>query len=129
MDGPWTTLASGLADTGSWDWTLPLVASDSAMVRVSAWDPSQSMGSDVSDSLFRVRDPNVGVGDARGRVFALAVPAPNPARDGTRLRFSLATAGHARLEVLEGLKEGERVVLDPGDLQGGARLTVIEGAR
>jgi hypothetical protein len=125
--GPWETLVSGIADTGSWDWTLPMVTSDSALIRVSAWDPSLGTASATSDSVFHVRDPNVGVGDARGHVLALAAPAPNPARDGTRLRFSLPAAGHARIEVLD--LAGRRVWGAAGGFAAGTHALSWDGTR
>ncbi len=99
--GPWLPVAHGLANSGSCPWTLPNQASDSALVRVTAFDPALNAGSDASDSLFHVVNPNAAVGDGGPAVLALARPQPNPGPGGSLLRFSLPAAGRARLEVLD----------------------------
>ena len=50
----WSTVASGLTDDGSYDWTVPNVDTTDALVRVNATDSSSNTGSDVSDATFEV---------------------------------------------------------------------------
>jgi len=99
--GPWQVVAQGLANTGSYLWTLPGQASDSARVRVTASDAAGNAGRAASDSSFRLVDPTAGVWGAGAAELALARPLPNPSRGTTLLRFALPAAGHARLEVVD----------------------------
>ena len=98
--GPWSTLAHGLANTGSWSWTLPSTASDSAYVRVRAVDHQGNIGTALNTTAFALHVPGVGVGVHAGPL-ALARPWPNPARGATTLGFTLPAEGEARLEVLD----------------------------
>ena len=99
--GPWLPVAHGLANSGSCPWTVPEQASDSALVRVTAYDPGRNAGSAESDSLFRLVDPTAGVWGRGTAVLALARPLPNPSQGTTLLRLSLPAAGHARLEIAD----------------------------
>ena len=99
--GPWQPVAHGLANSGSLPWTVPSQPTDSALVRVTAYDHALNAASARSDSVFRIVDPNAGVGVGGPAVLALARPAPNPGHGTTLLRFSLPQAGHARLEILD----------------------------
>lgn len=98
--GPWSTLAHGLANSGSWSWTLPSAASDSAHVRVRAIDRQGNIGGALNTSAFALRVPGVGV-VAHAGPLALARPWPNPARGHASLGFVLPAEGDARLEVLD----------------------------
>ena len=111
--GPWLPVAHGLANSGSFGWTLPIQASDSALVRVTAYDHAGNTGSARSDSSFHIVDYNVGMWEGGAAVLALARPLPTPSRGTTLLRFSLPQAGSARLEILD---------------LGGRRLWVVEGS-
>ncbi|HVP15072.1 MAG TPA: Ser-Thr-rich GPI-anchored membrane family protein [Terriglobales bacterium] len=99
-DGPWLEVARGLANTGSYEWTLPLSATDSALVRVTAYDAAGNAGVARSDSVFAIVNPNAGVAGS-GAVLALWQPQPNPGPGTTLLRFTLPGAGRVRLEVLD----------------------------
>jgi beta-lactamase superfamily II metal-dependent hydrolase len=102
VGGPWLLVAHGLANTGSYLWTVAGPLSDSALVRVTAYDPAHNSGSAASDSTFRLLDPNAaGVWGSGPALLALARPLPNPSRGATLLRFSLPAAGHARLEIAD----------------------------
>ncbi len=99
--GPWLPVAHGLANSGSFTWTLPAQASDSALVRVTAYDHALNAGSATSDSLFYLVDPTAGVGPGGPAMLALSRPQPNPGQGPTLLRFSLPQAGSPRLEILD----------------------------
>jgi len=99
--GPWLPVEHGIANSGSIPWTVPAQSSDSALVRVTAYDPAGNAGSAVSDSAFRLVDPNAGVGAGGRALLALSRPQPNPSRNTTLLRFSLPAAGRARLEIVD----------------------------
>ena len=99
--GTWFSLAHGAPNTGTLSWVVPMQLSDSAMVRVTAFDPVLHSRSDTSDSLFSVVAPSVGVAAAGPARFVLHRPAPNPSHSPVRLGFSLARAGSAGLAVLD----------------------------
>ncbi len=100
-DGPWIVIAGGLENTGTFDWTLPAAAADSAWVRVLAYDGAGNVGGDVSAGALSIVSSSAGVGDGVPAALALARPMPNPSRGATVLRFSLPQAGHARLEIVD----------------------------
>ena len=101
LGGFWQPVAHGLANSGSYLWTVPDQPTDSALVRITAYDHALNAASAQSDSVFRILDPNAGVGPGVSAVLALSRPQPNPARGTTLLRFSLPMAGRARLEILD----------------------------
>jgi hypothetical protein len=99
-DGPWLPVAHALANTGSFSWLVPGSPTDSALVRVTAFDQAGNSAQATSPERFAIAG-TVGVGDHVPALLALARPMPNPARGTTTLRFSLPSAGIARLEVLD----------------------------
>jgi len=104
--GPWTVAATVAPDTTGYLWTVPGAATDSAVVRVTAYDPALNSTVDLSNALFSIGRP-VGV-DAPGAVsFALLVPNPNPGSGATTLRFRLPSAADATLEIYT--PNGQRV--------------------
>ncbi len=48
------TIASGLSNTGSYDWTVPSDPTTQAQVKVVAWDLAENSGEDASDSDFTI---------------------------------------------------------------------------
>ena len=50
----WDSVVTGLADTGSYTWTVPTINTSSAKVRVTATDDSGNDGSDTSDAAFTI---------------------------------------------------------------------------
>jgi hypothetical protein len=105
--GPWVAVATGIANSGSQSWTLPNTASDSGLVRVTASDAGGNATVAQSAALFHVASS----ADVRLTPVLAALwlkpPVPNPSNGSVGLRFSLARAGRATLEVY-GLR-GERV--------------------
>ena len=47
----WNTLAAGVENTGSWDWAIPMVGTNIALVRVSSSDQTYA---DESDGMFSI---------------------------------------------------------------------------
>jgi len=123
--GPWLPVARGLANSGSFNWILPLEMSDNAWVRVTAYDAALNAGSAVSDSLFQIGEATAGVGGAGPALLALARPQPNPSRSTTLLRFSLPAAGRARLEVVD--ISGRRMGDFEGEFPAGAQTWRWDG--
>ncbi len=105
-EGPWTSIASGLPNSGSYDWTVPASASAQALVRVVAADAAANAAADTSDAAFTLVDPNAGVDDVPA-ALALARPAPNPSTGAALLSFSLPAPGRARIDVIDA--SGRRV--------------------
>jgi len=102
----WTPIASGLANSGTYAWTLPNTPTTLARVRATAHDVNALTGSGTS-GIFTVVDPATAAPGPGALEFAIARPSPNPARSGVRLRFSLPYAGSARLEIAD--VEGRRM--------------------
>jgi len=117
-------VAHGLANTGSYAWTVPDQATDSARVRVTAYDAAGNTGMSLSDSAFQIVNPNAGV-DAGGAVLALGRPQPNPAVGTALLRFTLPGAGRVKLEVLD--LAGRRLWQREAELGPGAHAVRWEG--
>jgi len=124
--GPWLKVAHGLGNSGSYPWTVPAQPSDSALVRVTAYDPALNAGSAASDSLFHLVDPTAGVGSSGPALLALSRPLPNPSGSTTLLRFSLPAAGHARLEVVD--VSGRRLGRLEGEFSAGAQTWRWDGS-
>jgi hypothetical protein len=122
--GPWNTIATGLANSGSYDWTIPADASTQAFVRATASDAAANAASDTSDAAFAIVDPNAGVGDGPA-VLALAPPSPNPGAGAANLSFSLPKPGHARLDVLD--VAGRRVAGTSGEYGPGRHAWTWDG--
>ncbi len=122
--GPWLAVAHGLGNTGSTSWTLPDQVSDSALVRITAFDPALNEASVASDTLFRLIDP-AGVGRGGPAGLMLARPQPNPGRETVALGFTLPAAGAARLEILD--LAGRRVWSTGGSLSAGAHTYRWDG--
>jgi len=59
--GAWQAIASGEDNDGSYDWTLPMLDIDTALVRVTASDLAGNSASDESDAAFTIdsTDPTV----------------------------------------------------------------------
>jgi hypothetical protein len=123
--GPWLAVGHEVANSGSLAWTLPMQSSDSVLVRVTAWDPTGNTGSDASDSLFHVYDPNAAVGDGGPVSLFLAPPLPDPSVGSTRLRFGLPAAGRVRLEILD--VAGRRVWHNEDDRPAGEHTWLWNG--
>jgi hypothetical protein len=124
--GPWLPVAHGLANSGSLPWTLPDQPTDSARVRVTAYDHALNAASDSSAGAFSILDPNAGVGDAGPAGFFLARPLPDPSTGNTLLRFGIPAAGRVRLEILD--LAGRRVWQSEGDLPAGEHAWHWDGA-
>ena len=115
--GPWSVVAAGLANSGTYSWTVPDQSTDSGLVRVVAFDHVSNTGVDASDGAFHVLGSPLAVG-ADAPVLALAPVAPNPARTAAMFRFSLPAAGPARLELID--VTGRHAWVQDGDYAAGA---------
>jgi hypothetical protein len=50
----WEEIASGEQNDGLYSWTVPEVLTDSALVKIEAYDAGLPIGADVSDDIFRI---------------------------------------------------------------------------
>jgi hypothetical protein len=55
--GPFTAIATGLSNTGSYNWTVPNTPTSNAYVEVVAHDAAGNTGSDVSNGAFTISPP------------------------------------------------------------------------
>lgn len=63
----WEEIASGEANDGRYDWTVPIVVTDSALVKIEAFAADTLLAEDMSDLLFRiVQDTTVEVTTPNG---------------------------------------------------------------
>lgn len=116
--GPWVTLQHGLSNSGSYPWTVDAPASDSVLVKLTAFDAANNQAADASNNLFQVTQSPLSVGGQTLR-FALATPGPNPSVGRVAFHFSLASAAQTHVDVLD--VTGRRVWgTQPNWLEGGA---------
>jgi beta-lactamase superfamily II metal-dependent hydrolase len=133
----WWPLAHGVTGVDSVAWTLPAELSDSARIRVTAFDHALNQAADASDAVFRIDAPVAGVPHLPLAVaLALGPPRPNPSLGPVTLRFALPAPCDARLEVLDvggrrvwswegsSLATGEHAVVWSGRTFAGARAGV-----
>jgi subtilisin family serine protease len=106
-NGPWNPVATVAPDTSGFAWTVPVGVTDSALVRVTAFDGSLNEGAAVSADLFHIVGTALGVNPTGDVSFALLPPMPNPGRGGALLRFRLPFPGAATLEIYT--PNGQRV--------------------
>ena len=97
--GNYVPLATGLANTGSWNWTVTGPATSSARVRVVAHDADAQTATDSSPSDFAI-DDLVGV-EPVVTAFALGRVVPNPAHDAARFIVDLPHEARVRVRVLD----------------------------
>jgi hypothetical protein len=97
--GPWVNILQSGSPPDSVEWTPPDECGDSAMVRITCYDPTGNTGSDVSDGLFHLRCTPLAIGE--GSAPSLALHVPNPVHGGrVHMRVSLPAAARATLDIL-----------------------------
>lgn len=116
------TLASAIANSGSFNWTVTAPSSVTAdcFVKVVAHDAGCQSGEDVSDAAFQVADNTSGV-DLTGPVseFALGLVRPNPTSGVTRVDYQLPHESPVRLSIVD--LQGREVALLVNGTQGPGR--------
>jgi hypothetical protein len=93
----WTTIASGVPNTGFYTWTVPDVLSRNCLIRVSGAPSSTS--SDVSDSMFTISPRGRVLGRAAPTGFGIGVPRYDPRNGTVSLTLHLSSAGPVTLEL------------------------------
>lgn len=123
--GPWVSVARGLANTGVYAWTVPALDSDSALVRVTAFDPALNVGRGTSAALFQLGNGTLEVGTDGPVALALEYPTPNPSASATRIGFSLPQSGSVRIEIFD--LTGRRAWVQEGLLSAGTHTQIWNG--
>ncbi|NOT33076.1 MAG: hypothetical protein HOP12_02785 [Candidatus Eisenbacteria bacterium] len=119
-------LASAIANSGTFAWSITQLPTTTARVRVIARDPSTNVGEDTSDADFTLAASGVGVGDPTPTADALHPVRSNPGRAPFEIRFALAHSGNASLELFDAA--GRRVrVLGAGMRAAGEHLLRWDG--
>ncbi len=103
----WTPIATGVANTYAYDWTVDAMNSSQCRIRVQASDPWSNAGSDASDADFTITPATDVTASPVPRRFALHPAVPNPFNPTTRLAFDLPRDADVWLEVLA--VDGRRV--------------------
>jgi hypothetical protein len=88
----WDPIASGLANSGTFLWSVPGTLSNQALVRITAFD-TQNQAVDQSNAVFTIAS-NVDSGNP-GLAFAVHKPAPSPFSGTTSIGFDLPTVAGA----------------------------------
>ncbi len=115
--GPFTSIASGLSNVGSYSWTVTGPASTTARVRATAQDAAGNSAQDLSDADFAIA-ASTGVDGGAVTEFALSPVVPNPAHGLTRFAFALPREANVRLSVHD-VQGRERLLLANGSFAAG----------
>jgi beta-lactamase superfamily II metal-dependent hydrolase len=100
--GPWNAIQHGIAGRDTLAWSLPWEVTDSALVRVTAFDHALNQRTDGSNATFEIQAAGpVGVDPTPLVALSFAPPRPNPSGRAVTLEFTLPAAGNARLDVMD----------------------------
>jgi hypothetical protein len=98
--GPFAPIASGVANTGSFAWTVTGPATSNAILKVVARDAASNQAEDVSNAAFTISAPSAVV-NAGITAFALGRVTPNPTHGAARFGIEVPAAAPVRVEVLD----------------------------
>jgi hypothetical protein len=124
--GTFDTLAAGIANTGTHDWTVTIPTTTDGWLKVIAHDAAGNTASDLSDAAFTIL-ATTGIEDGPVTAFALSPVLPNPTHGGGRMSFALPRAARVHLSMLD-VQGREVLVLANGEYVAG-RHSVSFGAR
>ena len=108
----WSSIVSGLANTGSYAWTVPDPPTTTARVRVTAHDSAEGVGQGASAGDFEIGALMVSVDPRAGASMTLGPTRPNPFFDRTTIDYALPREGRTRLEVFDVTGRRVRAVVD-----------------
>jgi hypothetical protein len=111
VGGTYEPLASGLPNTGAWEWTVTAPGTEQAVLKVVAHDADENTAEDVSDSTFVIYE-GVGVPDGAIVSFALDVRSGNPARGSVELSLAVPRECDVRAVVYDVLGREVAVLAD-----------------
>jgi len=115
--GPFESIATGIANSGSFSWTVTGPLTTNAFLRVTARDAAPNSAQDLSDAAFSIAS-TAGVDDGPITAFALARVWPNPVRGSTRFSIAMPTNANVHLSVHD-VQGRELLVLADGPLPAG----------
>lgn len=99
--GPFTdTLATGVPNTGAYNWTVRGPVTSTAFLKVVASDAARNSGTDASDAAFAIVS-TAGVDPNHITAFALAPIAPNPVRGTANMFYALPRDASIRLSIVD----------------------------
>jgi hypothetical protein len=110
--GTYTPIATGIPNTGSYDWVVTEPVTTNGFMRVTAHDAAANTAQDVSNAAFAIAS-GAGVLDGPITTVALAPVWPNPARGTPRFTIALPEAVPVHLGLLD-VQGREVVVLADG---------------
>jgi len=102
LDGgaTWEPMVSGLTNY-HYEWTVPLVSTEQAKVRVFAWDNQGVVGFDSSDEFFTITNDLTAVDDVVPLSYGLRSAYPNPFNPKTTIAFDLPHAGMTKMMIYD----------------------------
>jgi len=106
------TIATGIANTGSYSWTVTGPATGQARLSVIAHDGSGNIAGDLSANVFLI-GAAVGVDHSAVPEFGLGQAVPNPTSKGAQVEFAVPRVAPIKVAVL--------------DIQGRSVATLAEG--
>jgi hypothetical protein len=116
-DGPYESIATGLANTGTFSWLVTAPATTLALIIATAHDAAGHTARDHSDADFSIVD-GTGVSDGPVTEFALSPVWPNPMRGSTRIMFAMPREASVHLGVHD-VQGRELLVLADGTFPAG----------
>jgi subtilisin family serine protease len=124
--GPFTPIAAGIANSGSYMWnTTGQLYSSEAVIRVKARDAQGNEGSDVSNGTFLLHYP-AGVSGPTPRAFALGRVMPTPTSGAATVSYSLPRDAEVRLSLFD-VQGREVAVLADGRIEAGDHVATWDG--
>jgi hypothetical protein len=123
--GTFDTLATGVANSGSYSWTVTGPPSLNAFLKVVARDSAGNVAFDVSDSASAIIQAG-GVDEGPVTAFALSAAWPNPVRGTSRMVFSVPRESHVKLAIFD-VQGREVVVLADGTYAPGRYIAAWDG--
>jgi hypothetical protein len=124
--GPYESIASGLANSGTFSWLVTTPITTSALVRATAHDAAGHTTQDVSDAVFSIAE-GAAVFDGPVTDFALSPVWPNPLRGSTRFHYALPRESNVHLSVHD-IQGRELLVLADGVYPAGRQSVEWSGA-
>ena len=100
--GPWESIATGAANTGTYAWLASGAPTTQAILRARASDAAGNAGLDVSDQTWTLEPSVTAVSDPVFTEFAIRRIAPNPSTAGpVDIQFTVARDARVRLAVYD----------------------------
>jgi hypothetical protein len=125
--GSYASIAAGLANTGSYAWTVSGSPTTNAFLKVVAHDAAGNTTTDLSDAAFALANAT-GVQSGAVTAFALAPVTPNPTHGAGRVEFALPRSAGVRVSIMD-LQGREAMLLADGEYAAGRYSVAFSTAR